>query len=333
MQPLIFLLPSLLRKILTGLPPDMQMNRIFYFGVLITMFIGMPALSWAQSSITVSGRIQSVQGERIPFASIIDLNSVTEGTTSDEVGQFTLSLGMADTLHRIQFSSVGYKDTIISVADLSAEHLVVQLSSQAYYLEEVIISSSDKLTDSYFGLPNGSILQFGDGDTGFPNSAGRASGVYVSPGKKDKGVINSVEIYITKEGFYSAPLLMRILVPEMEMKENKLESGKKFRDLLHEPIVVRAEKPGWVAIDLSSHAIRIPKRNFIVMFTPLDYGEKYLWTSKFGKRYGAVIGTYDSKMVPHMKWAMQINGKYCYDNSTKRDFVPAVVIHYSQQSE
>lgn len=316
-----------------SVPKIIAYESLFYCSVIIAILFCFFNVSYAQADMTVSGTVQSARGEHIPFASIIDINSTTVGTTSDEKGKFIITFSASDLGHKIQFSSVGYADTIISVKDLLIENLIIQLIDKSYYLEEFMISSSGNVTNNYLGLPGGTILQFENSDSGFPNSAGRASGVYVSPGKKDKGVINSVEIYITSEGFYDAPLSMRIMVPEMNMKENKLESTKKFRDLLRKPVVVKAEKPGWMTIDLSDYNVGIPNRNFIVMFTPLDYGEKYRWTSKFGKRYGAVIGTYEAKKVPNMKWAMQVNGKYCYDNSAKRDFVPAVAIHYSQQNE
>lgn len=301
----------------------MKTASVLIFGLFISFF------SMGQQ-IHIEGKTLSGNGNPVVFCTIIELDSQGHGTTSDEWGFFTFkNLSHSS---QLQFSSIGYYDTIISVERLTqSTQVVVKLREKVRLLEEVVIMPNDDNEKSSFGIPEGVILMYNGKLSGISNLAGYASGVYISPDRKDKGVIQSVSIFLTDEGFPAAPFLLRILTSKIKMKDNKLENSTNFEDVLMRPVVIKPQGSGWCEVDLLAYTIQVPQQNFLVMLIPIDYGDKYSWDSANGKRYGGVVGVYEASSVSKMRWAIQANKKYGYVKAPGRDHVPAIVVKYLKE--
>ena len=299
------------------------MKAVFFLGFSLLLSLSLSGQS------ALKGKIVSSGGEAVAFCTVIELNSNGNGTTSNEEGFFELS--NLKPAYEIQFSSIGYYDTILSVKqfDTSVE-VIVRLREKIQFLEEVVVVPSHSNISS-FGIPDGAILTYRGKNSGIPNQAGYAAGVYISPGRKDQGIVQSVSIFLTKEGFPEAPFLLRILSSKGKLKDNMLENSRIFEDVLKKIVIVKAPGAGWFDIDLSEYKIKVPSQNFMVMLIPIDYGEKYSWKSANGKQYGGVIGIYEASSVPKMKWAMQRNNTYGYVKAPGRDHVPAIVVNYLKE--
>jgi iron complex outermembrane receptor protein len=88
-------------------------------------------------SQSVSGKVQDASGEAIPYANVIE-KGTTNGTTTDESGEFTLKLRKSPSI--IVISLVGYGTVEKSVSSGSAVNIV--LKEQSDLLEEVVLTGN-----------------------------------------------------------------------------------------------------------------------------------------------------------------------------------------------
>ena len=97
------------------------------------------------------GIIQSELGEAIPYATISIQHKPIGWVTNDD-GTFEIDAGLLELVDTLVFSCIGYETTVKVVADLSIdEKNVIQLQSQQYSLEEVVVASSYKISKQTYG--------------------------------------------------------------------------------------------------------------------------------------------------------------------------------------
>ena len=154
----------------------------------------------------------------VPYAMIFNSTSEKEGTTSDENGFFTLVLKEDSQNHFISFSSLGYEVKHISVSQLDQLDLKVYLNPTTLSLPDFVIESLDTELRSYGDstLPIKEIRENYNDHSFRYESLGKGYGVFVSPRKRDKGIFQSIEIYVTSEGKPFTPLAVRILKPKVK---------------------------------------------------------------------------------------------------------------------
>ncbi|TNE78748.1 MAG: TonB-dependent receptor [Bacteroidetes bacterium] len=90
---------------------------------------------------TLQGKIlDSLSGEALIGATVLDLNNPSLGSSSDVNGRFSLKLSKGQ--HSLRFSYVGYTDKVIKLTIQHDTLIVVKLSPSKIISEEVIISDS-----------------------------------------------------------------------------------------------------------------------------------------------------------------------------------------------
>jgi len=225
----------------------------------------------------------------IPYASIINTTSYKAGTTTDKKGEFNLILPKNSTNHIILFSSIGYKDTTLTVRELQENSKPIYLKEDVRVLEEVVITKSE-FKEVDIGAPFGEIQS---AQPGWSTSPGIMFGSFMKTNVSRGGIIKSLSLCISEQGYPTAPFTIRLLEPQQKVKPNKMEPLSEFSDLLLEPIKVQAKKSGWLEIDLSKYEIGLPMNGIYVIVIPLDLGPQYKWTNKSGEpRYGVSIPAY-----------------------------------------
>ena len=288
----------------------------------------------AQNEIEIKGLLVSKENnEVIPFASILDITSYKHGTTSQEDGTFFLKIPVnkQESNYQIKIACLGFNDTIININSF-ANNSIIKLSPHVYELLEVVVVARNKSKISYIGLPEGALLINDKGKKqGLPanTSAGSSSGVFVKSKNNQKGLLKSISIYLLEKGFPETPFSVRILVsPKDKIKHNRMYSTNAFVDYLKESVIFKGTA-GWNIIELEDYNIPLPENDYLILFTPLDYGKKYKWHNEYGEYYGMVIGVYNKKKIPQLFWAFKSQDFYSYDDSPNQlNFTPAIVINY-----
>ncbi|MEC7753043.1 hypothetical protein [Roseivirga sp. UBA1976] len=227
----------------------------------------------------------------IPYATIIDITTNKYGTTSNVNGTFSLVLPKDSENNLIYISSLGFKDTTLVISEL-LKHDIIYLQPKSYDLPDFIVSST-KSKEIKIGDSQASIAQQDGKTKGYQASSGFSWGAYFKTQNKDtNALLESIDIYIGNTGFPEAPLMLRFFEFKGDFEFFRSQPRSTFNDLHNEPIIINAEKSGWLHTNISAFNIRIPDGGLYCLFTPLDKGSKYIYETEQGLKYGASIGIY-----------------------------------------
>ncbi len=302
---------------------------------ILLIYLASMFASYAQDTLEIKGRLTSKETNApVIYASIYDITTYKNGTTSNEDGRFLLKIFnyKQSVAYKIKIQSIGYKDTIIALSDLQ-KNAEISLIPEIYELPEVLISSGKKLKENYIGIPNGNLRKNDNGENKvmFPNYlAGFNYGIFVKPKKKTIGILKAIEVFIMEKGVPEAEFSIRILSGKNKLKHNLVYPSSAFVDYLQTPIVIKG-KAGWNTIDLEEYEIPISENGFLILFIPLDYGDQYKWTDdRGGDWYGMVIGVYEKRKVSQLFRAFKYEETYAYDSQLKSN-TPAVVVRYLEE--
>src|SRR5690606_19641159 len=106
--------------------------------ILILVFSLFTVFAFSQSK-TAKGFVYDEENKQpIPYVNISIIES-SNGTSSDENGSFELTIDEADFNKQVHLSSLGYKDSIISVENLIKSDKIF-LKAKIEQLNEVVIS-------------------------------------------------------------------------------------------------------------------------------------------------------------------------------------------------
>ncbi len=111
--------------------------------IILSILIYLPVISFAQlnGSVLISGKILDDHGQPLTAASITTRGS-KRGTTTDSTGYFSLVINQRFPIHLL-VSSIGFAQQEIEVNNPNAK-LSVQLSSQTYIANEIVVTASRK---------------------------------------------------------------------------------------------------------------------------------------------------------------------------------------------
>lgn len=281
----------------------------------------------------INGKLVS-ENQPIGYGAILNISTYERGTTTDLKGEFVLNLDGFDGEDVIEFSALGFEVKQVTVTELRGiENVIITLKSSDILLPEVRVDSKG-LREKVIGLEEGQILRRDEHEVGWPFlSPGYFSGVIIDASNK-KSILGSVHFYLTKQGVPNNRLMIKILVPSESMEPNRIYPLSFFRDYLDEIVLVEPKGDGWQSVDLVNRDIYLPATEFLVLFAPLDDGDKNYWTSGLdGKKskYGSVIGYYENRKVKNMHWAYQAFKGLNYNNQRgQREFIPAIFLKVLQ---
>ncbi len=231
----------------------------------------------------------------IPYATVVEYNSKTNGTITDEKGFFELKIKILEE-SQIYISSVGYKDTIISASialDLERILLKPDINNLGSFIIKATATETTELGNSKAIINE---------KNNYQASLGFYWGVYFNTKKKEiGGILDKVNIYINKMGFPETPLLMRIFEFTGEFEFFRSQPKYLFKELTREPIIMRNNNFGWNELDVSHLNITVPSSGLYVLFTPVGTDEEYQYETISGLKFGSTIGIYsdnkDSKRI------------------------------------
>lgn len=217
--------------------------------------------SSASSQDKVTGYVFDTQNSYpIPHATIKIPNS---GKTiiANKSGFFSVDNALVN--GQLHFSAIGYKDTVVN-AEYFKSSYILSLSPRQYSTPELTIHPCKykmvKIGVPFFTLYRGgrhSIIGVNH-STFFPNKKGR------------EGFIENFSLKILPNSRWDCPFKIRITEVDTAYKTIAFRT-------LHKDIEVRATKPGWCTVDLTSYRIPIPKNGFAVGIIIYDAGPNYYY--------------------------------------------------------
>ena len=180
---------------------------------------------------TITGVVQDQNG-----APLIGVSVSVSGTTTDEEGAFHFDIRKPVDLY---ISAVGFRDTIIQCHPSQPQELILQ--KKDYALAEVIVTPNTHMP-MLIGYPDAEPME---GWRACIPASG--DGIFYTPQKKEIGAfLSSMQMYIYPMGKPQTPMAIRLMAPKhSHFKRNQVIPTTDFVDLLPEPLLLKAEQPGW----------------------------------------------------------------------------------------
>ncbi|AMR27565.1 energy transducer TonB [Hymenobacter psoromatis] len=110
---------------------------------LLLFLFFIPFLAHAQTPLR--GLVLDAQGRPVPFASVA-IPALTQGTTADENGHFTLP-GLPAGPQKLQVSAVGYATATPTVTLPTNKSLIIRITAEGKTLNEVVITGVGRATE------------------------------------------------------------------------------------------------------------------------------------------------------------------------------------------
>jgi hypothetical protein len=255
--------------------------------VLAFLILAITFETFSQEIIT--GKVISVNGEAIPFATIHVKNS-NNGTYANELGKFELILQHSKT-DTLIFSSVGFSDYYISIQKFKNNNNII-LKEFAHQLPEVIVSNKRNITEYLGARKDNSIFTFGNVNTSSTEIA-----LFIENPYQEELTISTVNFFIKDLGEYKAPFRIRLY--------SNL-GGLIGEDILNTSLIVSAKKTNaWLEINVLKYKMVMPKAGiFLSMEWLYGSNKKYFYevraknnisdtNKKINTFYGQNIGLTD----------------------------------------
>jgi len=107
---------------------------------LLPLILFLFSIDLLGQSIVIEGRVESSNGEPLPFATLSIANG-TRGTISNSNGQFRLVLKEDDQQDSLRISYVGYQSKIIKLNSVSNSYVNIKLVETLEQLDDVVVTS------------------------------------------------------------------------------------------------------------------------------------------------------------------------------------------------
>ncbi|WP_047451168.1 hypothetical protein [Alistipes sp. ZOR0009] len=196
----------------------------------------------------------------IPYATI-KIIGVEKTIIANRTGLFTIDSTLLNC--KLHFSSIGYNDTIVGVEYFKSSY-ILRLFPKQYSISELTVHPVKfkriKLGVPFITLYNGS----------WHSIIGMIYPTFFPNNRRREGFIENFSVKIAANSRWDCPFKIRIMEVDTAYKTITFRT-------LHKDIEVKATKPGWCIIDLSSYQIPIPKNGFAVSIIIYDAGPSYYY--------------------------------------------------------
>lgn len=212
--------------------------------------------SFSQSK-TAKGFVYDEESKQpIPYVNISIIES-TNGTSSDDNGSFELTISETDFNKQVHLSSLGYKDSIISVEKLIKSDKIF-LKAKIEQLNEVVISKKFEEKFLVVNPLEESDLCAGYG-TNFKNPWMLALYFPYDETYKETDFLKGVKIHFGNFRNIKSKFRLRLFSVD--------ENGLPDEDVLKESVIVELKKNQKIAdVDISNFNIIFPRNGFYIAF-------------------------------------------------------------------
>ena len=300
-------------------------------------FLLFPFLVFSQQQVAKGVVKDKDTNSPVPYVNISILESRV-GTSSNDDGSYSLNINKEDVDKNVHLSSLGYKDTTLTVTSFT-KLKTIYLQPLAEELDEVVIT--EKFEEEFMVIKP---FQKKDLYGGFGNGKRPWQiGLYFPYDSlyDDTKYINTVKVRISK-GFSSRRKASKFRVRLYSISQDSLPG----QDLISESIIVTTtKKQKEVEVDLSTYNIVFPNNGLFVVLEGLaipfnEYKWNYTMTDSKGKKkkvkddigyvpsFRAFLANYNKFLVVHYgngKW-WKYSVPHHKDN---KQWVPAISLTLS----
>lgn len=245
-----------------GTPCSLKFFLHLLFGNILVLL--MVEMVYAQEVLLEGHIYEAGKDSPIPFANISFLNSL-KGTSSNEEGYFYMDIPETYLPKKIHISSLGFKDTIVTAAQIRAKQKI-RLREETYELDEVVVAHA---------MGNVQVLNpisSYDIKSGFTSAATPwVLALYFPNIGAAKKYVEQVTVFLQKNAKFTGQSRFRLRV--FGVNPNNKKPGN---DILRKNVILESDPDkDFVSIDLSEFGIQVPREGIYVglewIFLPYNW--------------------------------------------------------------
>ena len=253
----------------------MRFCVLCYRFVFLILFLASGVVK-GQESLNVSCKVLDAT-TRKPLSDVyVAINNTSRGTSTSRHGKFSFFVERRELGNDMYLTCAGYYDTLIPCRKIVKNNInEILLRPLHQYIDAVdVVAEFNK--DFVFG---DTAYIFSDKSTSiskpyymeYSNSIGC---LFIN---KHYGIIDRVILNLTNDGYHNGKFAIRL--KKISPKKHYVIGWRmlnKYEDLIKDPIIIQADNPGVIDIDLSAYMAFVPaKNNILLLIYPLERMENY----------------------------------------------------------
>lgn len=272
-----------------------------YKRVVILFLVLVCNIANAQELYTINCRVID-EITKMPISNVyVAINNTSRGTSTSQQGEFHFEITKKELGNNLYIACAGYVDTLIPCRRIIKNHTdEIVLRPIQFDLEQVdVVANFDK--EVVFG---DTAFIFSEKSTAIPKPyymeySTSIGCLFIN---KTYGILDRIIINLLNDGYHGGKFAIRL--KKISPRKHYLIGWKmlnRYEDIIKKPIIIEAESPGVIDIDLSSFMAFVPERNHILLLIyPLENMEGY--TSGYSGMYmvtSRVAGNTNAALYPY----------------------------------
>ena len=244
----------------------MNINKYYLF---VSLFF---SISWgyAQTVKVIEGLLLGEEGEPIPYATILSVDPAIYGGVSNIAGEFKIQVHSSDSVLQFFISSLGYKDTIVTLS-IDKNPNRIKLLNEIILMDEVQIDAK-KMNEDSLGSHNYLFPATADSSLAKMGSSiiGSSVGNMYKITDKDK-ILKSASFYIDNHSKKEKTYLISFYESFGKYKYFQLYNRTGLTKKNKKNILITVKEPGWYDVQLLDYGIILKENsNFFVSITDVS---------------------------------------------------------------
>lgn len=207
--------------------------------------------------------LDSKSKEPVSYAAI-QIKNTTKGVIADQHGEFKMAVSSKNQNDTIWITSMGFESVFLSTGMLSQKGThKIYLTPKTYPIPPLDFMGEKKVTKE---IGNTGIMKWG---SLYMDTHGQQTAVFIENKRRIKGILKSVNYYLSGKGNTEAPFRIRVYAIDSV-------TGKPGVDLLPEIVVVKPNQGrGWFKVNLTKYEIKIPVYGLFIAMEGVYPNEEY----------------------------------------------------------
>ena len=222
----------------------------------------------AQDLYALQGRvIDDVRGRGVADVYVALMNS-NRGLSTNARGQFSFKLSANELNSDLFFSCTGYYDTIISCNKIIEAEGVIKLRASKVEIDDVDVFVNFD-TELCYGDTTFMYNQLKGNGVPYYTEYGHSVGVIIR--NKAFGLLDKVYLKIADDEYYGGKFALRFKKVYNQNGYLPWQSLNRYHDIIPKTIVVEADSPGVVSLDISGFKGFVGKKyDILILIYPLE---------------------------------------------------------------
>lgn len=238
--------------------------RLLFFLMMVNISFSLNA----QEAVLLQGRvIDEVRGRGVSDVYVALINT-NRGLATNSRGIFSFKLTTEELASDLFFSCAGYYDTIISCKRIIDSEGIIKLRARKVVVDDVDVYANFE-EELCIGDTTFMFSQLKGNGVPYYTEYGHSVGVIIR--NKSFGLLDRVYVKIADDDYYGGKFALRFKKVYNQNGYLPWQSLNRYHDIISKTIVVEADSPGVISLDISSFKGFVGKKyDILILIYPLE---------------------------------------------------------------